>query len=453
MKREEYKHLLNYAAIIVLLMVQAGLFCFIWYTQYVPGLEAAGQAFWRRGNWAVIGLYLLILFFITNTLGGYKIAYLRMGEIALSQILSILCSNVIGYIQICVVGKTYMHIEPMVFLTIVEILFVIPWVCVIRSVYTRLFPPRKMIVIYGEYSPKDLIEKINRRKDKYNVCSTASIEMGYEELCKQVLCHEAVVLCDLPTSIRNPILKFCYSQGVRVYVTPKISDIIIRGSEQIHLFDTPLALARNSGLLIEQRIVKRAMDIIMALIALVVSAPFMLIFAIAIKLYDRGPVFYTQDRLTRDGEEFKIIKFRSMCVNAEKYGARLASKGDSRITPIGRVLRATHLDELPQIFNILKGEMSFVGPRPERKQIAEEYASVVPEFDFRLKVKAGLTGYAQIYGKYNTTPYDKLKLDLYYIENYSVLLDLKLLLMTFKIMFQKDNTEGVDSQQVTAIKK
>lgn len=453
MRRDEYKHLLNYTAILITLIVQTVLFACMWYKSYVPVLLATGQGFFRRGNWAVIGIYILILFFMTNTLGGYKIAYLRISDMCLSQVLAILCANVVGYVQICIVGNDYMSPTPMVVLTVAEILFVIPWIYLTRRIYTRIYPARKMIVIYGEYSPKALIKKINSRKDKYDVCATASVKLGHEELYSQILQYEAVVLCDLPAVIRNQILKFCYDQGIRAYITPKISDIIIRGSEQIHLFDTPLALARNKGLLVEQRMVKRTVDIVLALIAIVISAPFMIIFAIAIKLYDRGPVFYTQDRLTRGGKEFKIIKFRSMCVDAEKHGARLAAKGDSRITPVGKILRATHLDELPQIFNILKGEMSFVGPRPERKQIAEEYEKVVPEFGFRLKVKAGLTGYAQIHGKYNTTPYDKLKLDLYYIENWSIWMDLKLLLMTFKIMFQKDNTEGVDAEQVTAIRK
>ena len=149
---------------------------------------------------------------------------------------------------------------------------------------------------------------------------------------------------------------------------------------------------------------------------------------------------------------FQIIKFRSMRMDSERDGAQLARKDDDRITPVGRIIRQTHFDELPQIFNILKGEMSFVGPRPERESIAREYETVIPEFSFRLKVKAGLTGYAQIYGKYNTTPYDKLKLDLTYIENYSFWMDLKLMLMTFKIIFQKENTEGIDKQQRTAVK-
>ena len=269
----------------------------------------------------------------------------------------------------------------------------------------------------------------------------------------KILEYEAVVLCDLPASIRNKILKFCYDQNKRTYITPKISDIILNGTERIHLFDTPLMLSRNQGLTIEQRFVKRTMDIVFALLAIVISSPFLLVIAVAIKLYDGGPVFYKQERLTRDRETFQIIKFRSMKVDSEKQGAQLAKKDDDRITPVGKIIRRTHLDELPQIFNILKGDMSLVGPRPERQEIAEKYEEIVPEFRFRLKVKAGLTGYAQVYGKYNTTPYDKLKLDLTYIQTYSAWLDVKLMLMTFKIMFQKENTEGVDEKQTTAIKK
>ena len=117
---------------------------------------------------------------------------------------------------------------------------------------------------------------------------------------------------------------------------------------------------------------------------------------------------------------------------------------------MGRIIRRIHFDELPQIFNILKGDMSLVGPRPERPEIAALYSERISEFDYRLKVKAGLTGYAQVYGKYNTTPYDKLKLDLTYIETYSLRLDIKLLMLTFKILFQKENTEGIEAWQRTA---
>ncbi len=451
-RREQYKHLLNLMANYIMLAFEAAMFSYLWYEIYSPMMHKSHRLF-NRGNWAVIGIYILMMYFFTRTFGGYRIGYLRITDICLSQILAILCANGIEYFQVCLIANDYMPIQPIVLLTIAELLVILPGVYLVRYIYTRLYPPRKMIVIYGEHSPGDLIKKINSRRDKYNVCATASVYLGYKKLYQKILEYEAVVLCDLPTKMRNPILKFCYDQNKRTYITPKISDIILTGTEPIHLFDSPLMLARNRGLTIEQRFVKRTMDIICSLLAIVISSPFLILIGAGIKLYDKGPVFYTQERLTRDGEIFRIIKFRSMRMDSERDGAQLARKNDDRITPVGRVIRRTHLDELPQIFNILKGEMSFVGPRPEREVIANEYEAVIPEFSFRLKVKAGLTGYAQVYGKYNTTPYDKLKLDLTYIETYSFWLDIKLMLMTFKIIFQKENTEGIDKKQVTAIKK
>ena len=309
-----------------------------------------------------------------------------------------------------------------------------------------------MLVIYGNYPPDDLIHKINTRKDKYNICATASYKVGYEKLYPMIRKYNSVVLCDLPAEARNQIMKYCYQESIRTYVTPKISDIIFRGSDDIHLFDTPLLLSRNHGLSIDQKIIKRFFDIVLSLLGIIVASPFMILIALAIKLYDGGPILYKQARLTLDQREFLIYKFRSMSTDSEKNGARLAAKGDKRVTPVGRVIRAIHFDELPQLFNILKGDMSMVGPRPERKVISDQYVESIPEFILRTKVKAGLTGYAQVYGKYNTTPYDKLKLDITYIENYSLWLDLKIMLLTFKILFEKENTEGVDEEQKTALK-
>ena len=199
---------------------------------------------------------------------------------------------------------------------------------------------------------------------------------------------------------------------------------------------------------------KRMLDLVCASILLVIASPFMLITAIVIKAYDGGPVFYRQVRCTMGCKEFQILKFRSMRVDAEKDGvARLAAKNDSRITPVGKFIRATRIDELPQLLNILRGDMTFIGPRPERPEIIRQYMEEMPEFAFRMKVKAGLAGYAQVYGKYNTTPYDKLKLDLTYIEQYSVWLDLKLMLLTLKILIKPESTEGVDSTQTTAMRE
>ena len=221
----------------------------------------------------------------------------------------------------------------------------------------------------------------------------------------------------------------------------------------LNLFDTPIFLTREYVLTMDQRFIKRMIDLVCAVILAVVTSPIMLITAIVVKLYDGGPVLYKQVRVTRDDKEFKIMKFRSMRVDAEKDGvARLASKNDDRITPIGKFIRKVRIDELPQLFNIIKGDMSFIGPRPERPEIIKQYVEEMPEFAYRTKVKAGLAGYAQVYGKYNTTPYDKLKLDLTYIENYSLWMDIKLMLLTLKILFSPESTEGVDDKQITALK-
>ena len=273
-------------------------------------------------------------------------------------------------------------------------------------------------------------------------------------LLKEIDKYDAVIIDDIPSHERNRLIKECYNRSIRTYSAPKISDILIRSSGEMNLFDSPLLLSKNDGLQIEQKIVKRLLDIAISATGLLISSPLFLLIAISIKCTDRGPVFYKQKRLTQGGKEFKIYKFRTMIQDAEKGGkAVLARDEDDRILPVGKILRRLRLDELPQLWNILKGDMSMVGPRPERPELMAEIVEEIPEFVYRLKVKAGLTGYAQVYGKYNTTPYDKLKLDMLYIENYSFWLDIKILLMTFKVILQKENSEGIDENQITALKR
>ncbi len=445
--RDQYKRLINFAARIVLIVLETLVFASVWYRFY--STNAQGQTlFYRRGHWAVIGIYILILFFFTRMYGGYKVGYLRISDVYLAQVLSIFCANVVVYIEICAIHRDYVNPLPILSLTLIELMIVFPWVYISRLFFTRLYPPRRLLVVFDERSPKQIIDKINARPDKYHVCEAVNVSKGSAKVFKKAMEYEAVVLCDIRSEIRNDILKFCFRHSIRTYVTPKLSDIIITGSEGVYLFDSPLLLSRNQGLTADQLFMKRAMDITISLAMLVIMLPFMVIVSAAIKLYDRGPVFYYQKRLTRNGREFNMIKFRSMKIDSEKEGVQLAAKNDDRVTPVGKFLRRIHFDELPQIINVLKGDMSFVGPRPERPEIAAMYSEKIPEFDFRLKVKAGLTGYAQVYGKYNTTPYDKLKLDMTYIENYSISQDIKIILATFKVLFQKENTEGFDENRV-----
>ncbi len=338
---------------------------------------------------------------------------------------------------------------------LIQAVFSAVWVFVCNTCYFRVFPPRGLLIIHGERPINDIVAKFESRREKYKIAGSINIAEGIEAVKKEIWKdYGAVVLWDIPAAERNTLLKYCYSRSVRVYMMPKISDVLVKGATQLHLFDTPIYLTREYALKIEQRIAKRAIDLICSVLLLVITSPFMLITAAAIKLYDGGPVFYKQVRCTIGQKKFSIMKFRSMRVDAEKDGvARLAAKNDSRITPIGKFIRAVRIDELPQLINILKGEMSFIGPRPERPEIIAQYLEDMPEFAFRMKVKAGLAGYAQVYGKYNTTPYDKLKLDLTYIEQYSVWLDLKLMLLTLKILIKPESTEGVNGDQVTAAKK
>ena len=450
MRRYRYKKLLVFFESTLLLMIETLLFAYIWYGYYIHYIKLS---FYHRGNYAVIGSYTLILFLITKLYDGFKLGYLRLMDVLYSQILSLLCSNVLMYIQLCIIGRDYMNPMRLIEMTIAELVVIVAWVLLWSWVYTKIYPPRRLLLVYGGKPPKNLVGKLHSRKDKYQICEMISAQKGTDIVCSRIDRYENVVLCDMPLEIQSSIVEYCFQHSIRSYIVPKITDIMLLGAEQIHLFDTPILLLRNQGLGVEQMIVKRFMDLVISFLMLILTSPLMLLIAFCIKVQDGGPVIYKQKRLTKDGREFDIYKFRSMRMDSEQSGARLAQKGDSRVTPVGKIIRNLHFDELPQLFHILKGDMSLVGPRPERPEIAKEYQSQVPEFEFRLKVKAGLTGYAQVYGKYNTTPEDKLKLDLFYIEHYTVWMDMKLLLLTFKILFQKENTEGVREDQVTAVRE
>ena len=369
-------------------------------------------------------------------------------DLIIGQIISLLIANFITYFQLCLIGNAMLSAGPMLLLTAIEVVVAVVLIFLYTGLYHKLYAPHDMLLIYGHKRGVGLKIKMDSRKDKYNIRKLISVEEGFDAIIQEIPKHDAVILNDVPAQMRNDILKFCYRYRIRTYVAPKLTDIMIRGARDITLFDTPLLLVKGTGLTPAQRVVKRAMDIVLCSVAMVVAAPVMAVVAVAIKLEDGGPVFFKQKRMTRGGREFEILKFRSMIVDAEKYaGAVLATEDDPRITKVGKIIRATRLDEIPQILNILKGDMSIVGPRPERKVLADEICKDIPEFAYRLKVRGGLTGYAQIYGKYNTSAYDKLRLDLMYIENYSLLQDIKLIILTLRIIFSKDSTEGIDKAQ------
>lgn len=449
---DPYKRTILFFASMINVCMMTALFSYSWYHFYADMMYT--YRFYRRGNYVVLALYAVLLFFFSNMYGSLKIGRFRRIEVLLSQYLSLFLTNVVMYVVISLLAFRFVTPFYLFVVLLAEMLVSTIWNVIVIKLYNRIFQPWKILLVYGERPAADLVYKVEARRDKYAIYDAVNINEGMEQIKKRILDFQAVIIGDIPAVERNDVLKYCYAKKVRAYVIPKISDIILMGADRIHVFDTPFMLSRGYTLSFDQRFGKRTLDIILSVLLLIAASPFMLLTALAIKLYDHGPVFYSQVRCTKGGKEFAIYKFRSMIVDAEKKGGvQLAKEHDERITPVGRVIRAARIDELPQLFNILKGDMSFVGPRPERPELIEEYSQEMPEFVFRMRVKAGLTGYAQVYGKYNTTPYDKLKLDLFYIENYSFWTDMKLILMTVKTIFKPASTEGIEQEQTNALKE
>ena len=432
MKRDKFKRLISFILALIMLCALTGGFAAVWYIYYCDEIILP---YYERGNWVLIAVYCSLVWIFFKAYGGFKLGYLKKTDTLYSQLISIACVDFMTYFLISLIGRRFMSVGPMVMLTFADFGFIALWILLTGKVNFLIYPPRRLIILYGSHQAASLVLKMSCRVDKYMICESISISEDPHKIRELILKYEGVIICDIPAELRNDYLKFCFENSVRAYIAPKISDIIIRGADDIRLFDTPLLLCRNYGLDFEQRLFKRIFDIIFSIAALIFLSPFMIAVAALVKFYDGGTVFYKQKRLTLDGREFYIYKFRSMIADAEKEGvAQLASDDDPRITPVGKFLRKVRMDELPQLFNILKGEMSVVGPRPERPELSEMYRKEMPEFEFRLKVKAGLTGYAQVTGAYDTSPYDKLKMDLMYIENYSFRMDLQIILMTIKTM-------------------
>lgn len=451
MKRDNLKYWYRGISNMIIVLLLTLIYRYVWLTQLNILLL---RPFENKGNLLLYAVYMALTIFVNCTFDSFKIGVNRISHIIISQWVSMAIVNALGAIQIVLMIGFVIHFGR-IFWAFVQIM-VMDAVCIffvtylLTKLYRTIFPPLRLLMVYGQYA-NNLADKMNRRRDKYIIADRVAETISTEEVTELIENYDAVLLNDISTEEKSRILKVCYEQGKRVYFTPKISDILVKNAEELHLFDTPIYLCRNFGMSVTQLVIKRVMDIVIALVGIILTSPIMFVTAIAIKVYDGGPVFYRQVRCTKDKKEFKIYKFRSMKVDSEKDGvARLATENDDRITPVGKIIRAARIDEIPQFFNILKGDMSFVGPRPERPEIIAEYEKVIPEFAYRTRVKAGLTGYAQVYGKYNTTNLDKLKLDLIYVERGSILLDIKLILLTLKVVFIKDSTEGLEEGKINA---
>ena len=410
------------------------------------------------GIWSQTGLLVAVIFCVLYMTYGriyesFLISLVRITEMIYSQTLALLMSDGILYLVLCLMAHRLVSPVGVLGLFAAQLLVAVLWSVCAHKWYFAVFPPKRTAVIYDRgRDVGSLIGAYGLRK-KFDVKRTVTLEECLEGDFQVLDRMETVFLCGISSHERNLILKQCVEKGITVYVLPKIGDIIMSGAKQMHLFHLPFLRVGRYDPAPEYLLMKRLFDIVVSASALVVLSPLMLGVAIAIRR-DGGPAFYRQCRLTKDGKRFDVLKFRSMRVDAEKDGVARLSTGDAdpRITPIGHFIRKVRIDELPQLINILKGDMTIVGPRPERPEIAAQYEQELPEFSLRLQAKAGLTGFAQVYGKYNTTPYDKLQMDLMYIANPSFWEDLKIIFATIKILFLPESTEGVAEGQETAMK-
>ena len=448
-KREAMLFLLS----VVLLAANVALFTAAWFGYYRERMYV--YTFFAKGDVGVIALFGVMYYIFARLYGGFDLLFRPVGELMYSHVVALAISCGMMYVVIALLVRAVPNVLPLLLMLLVAALVSGLWAFCAKKLTTRLLKPRPTVLIYDNADAKEDGEAILKTLPTgFRLLESLSAEAGTEAIYKVLREQkaQAVMLCGVPSSLRNDLVKYCIDHNIEAYVRPNIGDFLIKGAKSLQLDNLPVLLCQRSSPAIWYLAVKRLMDIVLSLCALVVFSPFMIVTAIAIKCYDGGPIFYKQLRLTKDRKEFYVYKFRSMRVDAEKDGvARLAQTNDDRITPVGKIIRMLRIDEMPQLWCILNGDMTIVGPRPERPEIAAKYEEEMPEFALRLQAKAGLTGLAQVYGKYNTTPYNKLQMDLQYIGSMGLVTDVKLIFATVKILFMPESTEGVSEGQTTAM--
>ena len=397
--------------------------------------------FGKRGNYVVAFVYVAALLVFGSVYDAFKVGIYRMHELSYSLSLAALFTNFFTYLILCLIARRMMNPLGMILLLVAQVVIIILMMYLMSHVYFSLYKARRVLAIFEHGNQNDIIKKVQIIRERFQLTKGITTDRGLEAIKREVDGYDTVLICDFDPTMKSEVLKYCYAKNKRIYLLPSSADTILNGSYQVQVFDTPVLFLHNGGLSMEQRIIKRIFDILLSLLGIIVLSPIMLITAIAIKLTSKGPIIFKQKRITRDQKEFCIYKFRSMKVS-DTSEVKKTTVDDDRVTVVGKIIRPLRIDETPQLFNILFGDMSIVGPRPEMKELVDDYSAKLPEFNLRHKVKAGLTGYAQIYGKYNTTPQNKLNMDLYYIEHYSLLEDVKLIAMTLKILFLRESTEG-----------
>ena len=417
-------------------------FAVIWYNDLAAAIEVN---YYRRGHWAVIFLFFAIYVMTGRSYDAFVVSYNQMWEMVYSQMLAAFITDCMMFIVTWLLTRFTPQTIPFLVMFAVQLAIALVWSFLAGLWYFHCFPPKKTIVVWDmREGVQNLIREYGLDK-KFKVIGTISAKKCLERI--DVLRHaEVVFLAGVHSHDRNEIIKYCVDKGITAFIIPRIGDVLMSGTHRMHLFHLPMLRLDRYNPSPEYLIIKRLFDIVLSLAAIIILSPIMLITAAAIKMTDHGPVLYKQSRMTKDGRDFDVLKFRSMRVDAEKDGVARLSTGDKddRITPVGHVIRKVRIDELPQLFNILKGDMTIVGPRPERREIAEQYEKTLPEFRLRLQAKAGLTGYAQVYGR-NSIPWkSRLALDVHYVRNESFALDAQIFFRTIRNIITQEGIYASD---------
>ena len=409
-----------------------------------------------RTSFITLGVFTLGYMMMSIIYGGFDIGKRKSKPIIYSFVLSVFFTDIAAHFFMCIMNITVVHNGKFVYdypllllLTyIIQIFIIVVFTYGGNYLYFSANKPHDSIIITRKGEQTDsIISKIGRYKKQYNITETVFI--NDPDILKKIDKADSVFFYNLSVPERNAFVEYCYHCKKDIYYSVELSDIVSLGSHRVYFDDKSMVYAPVKGLTFEQRVIKRIMDLVIAGFGLIVTSPIFLITALCIKLEDGGPVFYKQERATYAGKVFNVIKFRSMKVEDGSIH-KSVTKNDDRITRTGRIIRKFRIDELPQLINVIKSDMSIVGPRPEMVENVEKYTKELPEFAYRQRAKAGLTGMAQIYGKYNTSPKDKLIFDLTYINEYSVWLDIKLIFRTLLVLLTPDkSTEAFEDNKKT----
>ena len=443
-----YEKTLRYVLLGLEIALLSLVFYGVWVEQYNPTLEVP---LYRRGNYFLALMYAIVLLVSILGLEGQALGEARLAELVTSQCIALFLTTVLVYFPMSLLQYRLLNPLPILGVMLMQIPVVVLWNFLANKLYFALIPPLRVLLVSDGTQGMKVAAKLNRLPQRYVVDAEVSVAVGREYIRDLIDGYDAVLVAVQDDRWRTWLTRHCFKRNIRLLLIPTLTDVFVNSARVVHAVDSLLMCSTNHRLSLEERAIKRAMDVVISLFSLLLCSPLFLVVAFAVKLDDGGPVLFRQERLTRDGKVFSIYKFRSMRVDEVGENPHIAMKDDPRITRVGRWLRKYHLDELPQFVNVLKGEMSIVGPRPECPEIAAEYEKEFPEFSYRLKVKAGITGYAQIYGNYTTDPADKLLMDVMYIERSNFVLDLTLIFLTIRTMVMTDKTRGKECEQIGSL--